>query len=192
MFSIDRLKEMALEDIENNPEKHLEEYAELLQQLDQLNTENEVLKKSVRSNKDKRKRAIEKYLKLKEFTNKEFNKLKAENEKMLKGYEELTEIVSPYIDDFTGYNEELKGFDIVLCVKELMQQLDQFKAENEHLSEKEEESKHYLEETKKFKSCLTEIKEIAEICSFADSSELLLKRIKQILREIKKVLKDVK
>lgn len=59
--------------------------------------------------------------------------LKAENEKMSKGYEELTEIVSPYIDDFTGYNEELQGFDIVLCVKELMQQLDALETENEKL-----------------------------------------------------------
>lgn len=41
-------------------------------------------------------------------------------------------------------------------------QLDQLKAENEHLSEKEEEAKHYLEEAEKFKNCLTEIKEIAE------------------------------
>ena len=61
----------------------------------------------------------------------QLNQLKAENEKMEKGYIELTEIVSPYIDDFTGYNEELKGFDIVLCVKELMQQLDRLKEEVE-------------------------------------------------------------
>ena len=45
MISIDRLKEMALEDIENNPEKHLEEYTELVQQLDQLKAENEIYKK---------------------------------------------------------------------------------------------------------------------------------------------------
>lgn len=44
MISIDRLKEMALEDIENNPEKHLEEYTKILQQLDQLKAENEDLK----------------------------------------------------------------------------------------------------------------------------------------------------
>ena len=47
----------------------------------------------------------------------------AEYEKMAKGYEELTEIVSPYMDDFTGYNELGGGFDIVLCVKELLQRL---------------------------------------------------------------------
>lgn len=46
---------------------------------------------------------------------------------MEKGYVELTEIVTPYIDDFTGYNEELGGFDIVLCVKELMQQFSELK-----------------------------------------------------------------
>ena len=47
MISIDRLKEMALEYIEENPEKHLEESTELLQQLDQLKAENEELKKDV-------------------------------------------------------------------------------------------------------------------------------------------------
>lgn len=60
-----------------------------------------------------------------------YDQLKKENEKMSKGYEELTEIVSPYIDDFTGYNEEQCGFDIILCVRELMQQLDQLKEEVE-------------------------------------------------------------
>lgn len=44
MISPNRLKEMALEDIENNPEKYLEETAELLQQFDQLKKENEELK----------------------------------------------------------------------------------------------------------------------------------------------------
>lgn len=39
----------------------------------------------------------------------------------------------------------------------------------------------------RYKQTLTEIKEIAEICSFTDSSELLLKRIKQILLEISEV-----
>ena len=65
----------------------------------------------------------------------QLDKLKKENEKMSKGYAELTEIVSPYIDDFTGYNEKLDGFDIVLCVKELLQQLDKLKADNEQLKE---------------------------------------------------------
>lgn len=56
-----------------------------------------------------------------------------ECEELNKCYSELIDMVSPYMDDFTGYNEELGGFDIVLCVKELMEQLDQLKAENEEL-----------------------------------------------------------
>ena len=43
-----------------------------------------------------------------------------------------------------------------------LQQLDQLKAENKHLSEKEEEARHYLEEAYKYKQTLAEIKEIAE------------------------------
>ena len=47
-----------------------------------------------------------------------------ECERLSKGYAELTDIVSPYMDDFTGYNEELGGFDLILCIKELLQQMD--------------------------------------------------------------------
>lgn len=39
----------------------------------------------------------------------------------------------------------------------------------------------------KYKQTLTEIKKISESCSFADSSKLLLKRIKVILHEISEV-----
>lgn len=137
------------------------------------------------------------------------HQLKAENEKMSKGYVELTEIVSPYIDDFTGYNEELKGFDIVLCVKELMQQLNQFEAENEHLAEKEEEARHYLEESYNYKQALQEIYETIiefakkDILTFPDRKpkenykfiqEQCAEPIRQILQILQKceVLKDVK
>ena len=115
------------------------------------------------------------------------DQLKAENEKMSKGYSKLTEIVSPYMDDFTGYNEELGGFDIVLCVKELLQQLDQLKSEIEHLSEKEEEAKHYLEESEnslKLSKTLTEIKEIAEKDFRHTAWEEYAKQLKQILQKI--------
>lgn len=37
------------------------------------------------------------------------------------------------MDDFTGYNEELGGFDPILCVKELFQQLAHKMQENEEL-----------------------------------------------------------
>lgn len=56
-----------------------------------------------------------------------------ECEELKKGYAELTKIVSPYMDDFTGYNEELGGFDPILCVKELFQQLAHKMQENEEL-----------------------------------------------------------
>ena len=91
-----------------------------------------------------------------------------ECEELKEGYSELTEIVSPYMDDFTGYNEELGGFDIVLCVKQLVEQLDQLKAENEELKEELEELKEENEYNEanaiEFKQTLTEIKEIAYIC----------------------------
>ena len=37
-------------------------------------------------------------------------------------YEELLKVVEPYLDDFTGYNEEEQAFDIVLAVKELLEE----------------------------------------------------------------------
>lgn len=60
----------------------------------------------------------------------------------------------------------------------------------------EENLKDYIEhynkqcyELDQLKQTLVEIKEIAEICSFTDSSELLLKRIKLILQKISEVIK---
>ena len=47
----------------------------------------------------------------------------------------------------------------VFCLQE---QLDQLKAENEHLSEKEKEARHYLEEAYKLKQAVTEIKQLLE------------------------------
>ena len=67
----------------------------------------------------------------------ENRKLKHECEELKKGYAELTDIVAPYMDDFTGYNEELGGFDIVLCVKQLMEQLDQLKRKEQECEEGE-------------------------------------------------------
>ena len=118
--------------------------------------------------KNKEERNIELY--------KENNQLKVNNEKMSKGYAELTEIVSPYIDDFTGYNEKLGGFDIVLCVKELLQQLDSLKAQNDTYKKmlEDEEVRFALNEVRtgerhlwfnkaeKLEQTLIEIKDIAE------------------------------
>lgn len=121
--------------------------------------------------KNKEERNIELY--------KENNQLKVNNEKMSKGYAELTEIVSPYIDDFTGYNEKLGGFDIVLCVKELLQQLDSLKAQNDTYKKmlEDEEVRFALNEVRtgerhlwfnkaeKLEQTLTKIKEmLKEVC----------------------------
>ena len=76
------------------------------------------------------------------------DQLKAENEKMSKGYIELTEILNPYIDAFTGYNEELKGFDIVLCVKEFMEQFAQTKGEVHHKTEYIKEQRDIIDQLK--------------------------------------------
>lgn len=65
--------------------------------------------------------------------NNENNQLKAEIEELKRGYAELTEIVSSYMDDFTGYSGELGGFDLILCVKELFQQLTHKTREGEEL-----------------------------------------------------------
>ena len=100
-----------------------------------------------------------------------------ENEKMSKGYAELTELVRPYIDDFAGYNEELGGFDIVLCVKELLQQFDNIREENKKLKESRDYYKRIVDGcpevcedgfclidsyNKKLSKTIATIKEIAE------------------------------
>ena len=115
---------------------------------------------------------------------KKYLRKEQECEELKKGYSELTDIVSPYMDDFTGYNEELGGFDIVLCVKELMGQL---KVENDKYSffvdklceyaglecDDEEQAMRTLSDLAsqinkavwiidRYKQTLTEIKEIAE------------------------------
>lgn len=97
-----------------------------------------------------------------------YEQLKAkeqECERLQEGYSELTDIVSPYMDDFTGYNEELGGFDLVLCVKELMEQLDRLKAENDNIKKTFDSlfkvQYKLADNNKKLRQCLTEIKEIA-------------------------------
>ena len=111
----------------------------------------------------------------------ELKRKEQECEELKEGYSELTDIVSPYMDDFTGYNEELGGFDIVLCVKELMEQLDQLKAENDELK------KNYftvIQQRNKAEQTLTEIKEIATENSLAQVGynpdwDLILQKISE-------------
>ena len=126
-------------------------------------------------------------------------------EKMSKGYAELTELVRPYIDDFTGYNEELGGFDIVLCVKELLQQFDSTQEENKKIKESRDYYKRIVDGcpevcedgfclidsyNKKLSKTITAIKEIAyENIRIADLEGLnsVYRRglAKQILQKIK-------
>ena len=127
-------------------------------------------------------------------------------ENMSKGYAELTELVRPYIDDFTGYNEELGGFDIVLCVKELLQQFDSLKADNEKIKESRDYYKRIVDGcpevcedgfclidsyNKKLSKTITTIKEIAyENIRIADLEGLngvyrrgLAEHILQVIKE---------
>ena len=66
--------------------------------------------------------AMDNYVQLDLQRVKEYNELvdlyKAKEQECEKLKAKLTDIVSSYMDDFTGYNKELGGFDIVLCVKE--------------------------------------------------------------------------
>ena len=139
--------------------------------------------------------------KMKEFYQDVLDELKAENKKMEKGYIELTEIVAPYIDDFTGYNEELGGFDIVLCIKELMQQLDQLKEEVEKqralkqtyltcYKTKHGDVKGKLFKYERYKEALQNIKRIIEV-NKVELEECLVHDIDdQILQKISEVIPD--
>lgn len=80
--------------------------------------------------------------------NKQLKRKRQECEELKKGYAELTEIVSLYMDDFTGYNENLGGFDLILCVKELLQQLT-------HKTQECEELKEYIQANKATGICET-------------------------------------
>lgn len=131
----------------------------------------------------------------------QLDQLKANNKKMEKGYIELTEIVAPYIDDFTGYNEEQCGFDIVLCVKELMQQLNQLKEEVEKqkalkqtylacYKTKHGDVKGKLFKYERYKEALQNIKRIIEV-NKVELEECLAHDIdNQILQKISEALND--
>jgi DNA repair ATPase RecN len=108
-----------------------------------------------------------------------------ECERLTQGYAELTDIVSPYMDDFTGYNEELGGFDIVLCVKELMEQLEAYKMEAEEGKEINAELKA---ENKHLNNLLNQaLKELEEMRELKDTESLqayILTRENERLKEL--------
>lgn len=118
---------------------------------------------------------------------KQLKRKEQECERLSKGYAELTDIVSPYMDDFTGYNEELGGFDLILCVKELLEQLDQLKAENDELKKK---CNIYTcgicgnkEDCNKLYKTLTEIKEIAYELTNEEYTDFIESKQEQILEK---------
>lgn len=120
----------------------------------------------------------------------QLDQLKAENEKMSKGYSELTEIVSPYIDDFTGYNEKLGGFDIVLCIKELLQQFKHLQIENEELKKWKENVANLFDKTCRCKY----LNEENAHCSFYNKECIAINQClyknQQTLTEIKEIAED--
>lgn len=116
--------------------------------------------------------------------------LKADNEKMEKGYIELTEIVSPYIDDFTGYNEELQGFDIVLCVKELIQQLND--KDNKRITILTATNDQLKAENKKLKELVkTRIEDLCDSCGASSMMPMPCKVYEQTLQEIKEIAEQM-
>ena len=114
---------------------------------------------------------------------KKYLRKEQECEELKKGYSELTDIVSPYMDDFTGYNEELGGFDIVLCVKELMGQL---KVENDKYSFFVDKLCEYagLECDDEEQAMRT----LSDLASQINKAVWIIDRYKQTLTEIKEIL----
>lgn len=79
----------------------------------------------------------------------------------------LPQIIEEFISDNYIDQQNEDGYTIPVFIQienileikeELEQQLDQLKAENEHLAEKEEEAKHYLEEANKYKQAFSSFK----------------------------------
>ena len=42
-------------------------------------------------------------------------------------YEDLLKVIEPYLSDFTGYDEENQGFNIVFAIKELLEEREERK-----------------------------------------------------------------
>ena len=52
-----------------------------------------------------------------------------QNSKYEKGYELITDIITPYLSDFTGINDAGQ-FDLVLAIEELMQELKAYRKDS--------------------------------------------------------------
>ena len=126
---------------------------------------------------------------------KEYLKLSQECKELKKGYAELTEIVNPYMDDFTGYNKELDGFDLILCVKELLQQLARKTEECEELKERLERTEEDLKyqcvdcmnvKSDRYRKALDKIREacLKDTYTFADGTTVRYDTLDDILEII--------
>lgn len=118
-------------------------------------------------------------------------------------YDDLLEVVKPYLSDFTGYDEKEQSFNIVLAVKELLGQLEQ---ENKELSKLIKGTKDYTEVcsvckdevtiypnisgrtdyTQNEVECLT----LAQIISRKNNLEQKNEELKQTIKELTQSLDD--
>jgi predicted RNase H-like nuclease (RuvC/YqgF family) len=81
--------------------------------------------------------------------------------KQLKRKEQECERLKNIINEAKNSKLDLNSFLVGEAIQnEYEEQLDQLKAENEHLAEKEEEARHYLEEAFKLKQALQDIKSL--------------------------------
>lgn len=116
---------------------------------------------------------------------KNYKRKEQECERLKQGYAELTEIVSPYMGDFTGYNEELGGFDIVLCVKQLLEQLDQLKAENEWLKEE------FINKNEKIKELRFSVSDLTNrLCDLNAEKSFKIVDLEQALEKVREFAKS--
>lgn len=95
-------------------------------------------------------------------------------EEFYKGSAELLEIVAPFMSDFTGYDEERGGFDIILCVKELIEELGELREETVTLKKQHRADKGLITSLGK-----TNYKLIQEY----DRLKTLVSNIEQICKE---------
>lgn len=70
-------------------------------------------------------------------------------------YDDLLEVVEPYLSDFIGYDEKEQCFNIVLAVKELLGQLEQ---ESENLKEELATERLYSSQIEEFEESLHKLK----------------------------------
>lgn len=92
-----------------------------------------ICKELIKTIPDRHQCLTEQDLRCEYYSNCYYKQLKRLEQSHNKLYDDLLEVVKPYLSDFTGYDEKEQCFNIVLAVKEILGQLEQ---ENEALKEK--------------------------------------------------------